>query len=492
MTLKKLIQDFDYEVVLGDINKEITTLTNDSRTVIKDGVFVAISGAVSDGHKFVLDVSDMGVGAIIVEYFNESWLPLLKEKNIALIKVSNSRYALSLMSRSFYDYPDEKLHVIGITGTKGKTTTTYMIKSILENTGKKVGLIGTIETVIGDKSYPNANTTPESIKIQEDFRKMVDEGIEIVVMEVSSQGLKLDRVAGIPFEIGIFTNIGEDHIGPNEHKDFNEYLECKAKLFKMCKYGIGNIDDKHYNDIFKDATCIKETYGFNENADVRASEIEYFNDFSTMGVRYHVSGLLDFNVQVDIPGKFTVYNSLTAISVCRHFNVPTDAIINALKKAKVRGRIEMMNVSDDFTLMIDYAHNAMSLESLLLTLKEYNPGRIVTVFGCGGNRSKTRRFEMGEVSGKLSDFTIITSDNPRFEDPELIIKDIIVGMEKTNGKYISITDRGEAIKYAVHNAKPKDVIIIAGKGHETYQEIKGVKHHMDDRELVRDALNEIR
>ena len=321
--------------------------------------------------------------------------------SLTVIKVPDTRYALALMSAAYFDYPARKLNVIGITGTKGKTTTTYMIKSILEGVGHKVGLIGTIEAVIGDKVIPAGNTTPESFVIQKYFAEMVEAGCDSVVMEVSSQGLMLHRTAGIPFEIGIFTNLGEDHIGPNEHKDFDDYKRCKGLLFKQCKLGIANVDDQWYEDVFAGATCRVETFGLSDKAELRAVDIKHISRPGYLGVNYHVSGLMDFDVEIDIPGEFSVYNSLTAIAVCRHFDVPVEKIKAALKVAKVKGRIEMVKVSDEFTLMIDYAHNAMALESLLHTLRDYDPGRIVSVFGCGGNRSRTRRYEMGEVSGRL-------------------------------------------------------------------------------------------
>ena len=413
-------------------------------------------------------------------------------EGLTVIRVEDTRYALALMSAAYFGYPAEKLKVIGITGTKGKTTTTYMVKSILEEVGHKVGLIGTIEALIQDQAIPASNTTPESYTIQKYFAQMVEAGCDSVVMEVSSQGLMLHRTAGIPFEIGIFTNLGEDHIGPNEHKDFEDYKRCKGLLFKQCRIGIGNIDDQWFDDVFRGATCQIETFGFSPEADLRAVDVEHVSRPGYLGVKYHVTGLMDFDVEIDIPGEFSVYNSLTAIAVCRHFDVPKEKIQKALKAARVKGRIEMIKVSDDFTLMIDYAHNAMSLESLLHTLRDYEPGRIVTVFGCGGNRSRTRRYEMGEVAGRLSDFTIITSDNPRFEEPQAIIDDIITGIKKTDGKYISICDRKEAIKYAISHGQPGDVIILAGKGHETYQEIKGVKYDMDERVLIREVLEELK
>ena len=484
MKLTSLLERLEYEVRQGSDEIEVTELVNDSRKVTEGSVFVCISGAVSDGHTYVEEVAGKGAKAVIVEK------PVEAPEGVTVIHVDDTRYALALMSAAYFGYPAEKLHVIGITGTKGKTTTTYMVKSILEAAGHNVGLIGTIEAVIGDKTIPANNTTPESFTIHKYFAEMVEAGCDSVVMEVSSQGLMLHRTAGIQFEIGIFTNLGEDHIGPNEHKDFEDYKRYKGILFTQCNLGIANVDDKWYKDVFKNATCRVETFGFSEEADLRAVDVKHVSRPGYLGMHYHVTGLLDMDVEVDIPGEFSVYNSLTAIAVCRHFRVPEEDIKKALKAAKVKGRVEMIKVADDFTLMIDYAHNAMSLESLLNTMRDYNPGRLVTVFGCGGNRSKTRRYEMGEVSGKLSDFTIITSDNPRFEEPQDIIDDIITGMKKTDGKYIAICDRKEAIRYAIEHGQPGDVIIIAGKGHETYQEIKGVKYDMDDRVLIREVLEE--
>lgn len=485
MKLTQLLERLKYEIIQGSDEIEVTELINDSRKVTEGSVFVCISGAVSDGHTYVKEVAEKGAAAVVVEKEVEA------PEGVTVIRVDDTRYALALMSAAYFGYPADKLKVIGITGTKGKTTTTYMVKSILEGVGHKVGLIGTIEAIIGDETIPANNTTPESYTIHNYFAKMVEAGCDSVVMEVSSQGLMLHRTAGIPFEIGIFTNLGEDHIGPNEHKDFEDYKRCKGLLFKQCKIGIANIDDQWYEDVFRGATCEVETFGFSDKADLRATNVKHISRPGYLGVKYHVDGLMDFDVEIDIPGDFSVYNSLTAIAVCRHFNVPVENIKQALKVAKVKGRIEMVKVSDDFTLMIDYAHNAMALESLLLTLRDYHPERIVTVFGCGGNRSKTRRYEMGEVSGKLSDFTIITSDNPRFEEPQAIIDDIIVGMKKTDGKYIAICDRKEAIKYAIEHGQPGDVIILAGKGHETYQEIKGVKYDMDERVLIQEVLEEL-
>lgn len=486
MRLTQLLERLEYQVIQGSDAIEVSTLVYDSRKVEKDSVFVCISGAVSDGHAYVADVASKGAAAIITEKDIE--VP----EGVTVIRVEDTRYALALMSAAYFGYPAEKLKIIGITGTKGKTTTTYMIKSILEDVGYKVGLIGTIEVLIGNKRIPAANTTPESYTIHQYFAEMLKIGCDSVVMEVSSQGLMLHRTAGIPFEIGIFTNLGKDHIGPNEHKDFEDYKRCKALLFQQCRLGIANRDDAYFEDIFREATCKVETFGLSEEADLYAKDVHLVSRPGYLGVAYHTAGLMDFDVEIDIPGTFSVYNSLTAIAVCRHFGVRKEYIQKALKSAKVKGRIEMVKVSDEFTLMIDYAHNAMSLESLLTTLKEYKPTRLVCLFGCGGNRSKDRRYEMGEVSGRLADLTIITSDNPRFEEPQDIIDDIKTGIEKTKGSYVEICDRKEAIRYAIEHGQPGDVIVLAGKGHEDYQEIKGKKYPMDERVLIQEILEELK
>ena len=319
---------------------------------------------------------------------------------------------------------------------------------------------------------------------------LVENGCKAVVMEVSSQGLMLDRVAGVDFDYGIFTNLSKDHIGPNEHASFEEYRDWKAKLFTLCKTGIFNVDDANAAYMMEHATCEKLTYGERTDADYRAKDIELYREKGVLGIQYALCGKLDAKIVVDLPGEFSVHNSLAAVAVADQMQVGITDIQNILKEAKARGRVEMIPISDSFTLMIDYAHNAMALESLLTALRAYNPKRLVTLFGCGGNRSRDRRFEMGEVSGKMSDFTIITSDNPRDEEPLAIIADIETGMKKTDGEYVKIADRKEAIRYAILHAKEGDVIVLAGKGHEDYQEIHGVKHHMDERDLIREILEE--
>ena len=483
MKLTYLLERIPYTCMQGDTDIEVTAIANDSRKVTEGCLFFCITGTAFDGHSVTMEVAKQGARVVVAE--KEVEVPA----DVTVIRVENTRYAMACISAAYYGHPAEKLKVIGVTGTKGKTTTTYMIKSILENAGHKVGLIGTIETIIGEKVIPSANTTPESILVQQYFAEMLEAGCDCVVMEVSSQGLMMHRTAGFTFEIGIFMNLEPDHIGPNEHASFEEYLNCKAMLFSQCKLGIGNLDDEQFAEIMKNHTCELETIGFHEEADLCAKNMQLITGAGYLGVSYEISGKMNMKVEVDVPGKFSVYNSLTAIAVCRHFGVSEENIKKALKAAKVKGRIEMVKVSDEFTLMIDYAHNAMSLESLLTTLKEYKPHRLICLFGCGGNRSKLRRYEMGEVAGRLADLTVITSDNPRFEEPQDIINDIKTGISKTTGNYVEIINRKDAIRYVIEHGEPGDIIVLAGKGHEDYQEIKGVKYPMDERVLIQEILN---
>lgn len=482
MKLADLLKKLKYTCVKGTADVDITTVAYDSRRVERGSLFICIKGAVADGHRFAEAAVNKGASALVVE--DDVTVP----ENVTVIRVEDSRYALACISAEYFGNPADKLKVIGITGTKGKTTTTYLVKSILDSAGHKCGLVGTIETIIGDKVIKASNTTPESYVLQDYFKQMVDCGCDCVVMEVSSQGLMLHRTAGFTFEIGIFTNIEPDHIGPHEHKDFNDYLHCKSLLFKQCRHGIVNIDDKHADYIINNASCDIVTYGFSEKADFRAANTKLVSGKGYLGIDYDLQGKENMRVEIDLPGKFSVYNSLTAIAICSYFGIDSNTICDALKDAKVKGRIEMIKVSDDFTLMIDYAHNAMSLESLLTTLREYNPTRLVCLFGCGGDRSRDRRFSMGEVSGKLADLSVITSDNPRTEEPLAIIDDILVGIKKTTGKYTVIPDRRKAIEWVIHNGQPGDIIVLAGKGHEDYQEINGVKYHLDEREVIAQVL----
>ncbi|MCR5594362.1 MAG: UDP-N-acetylmuramoyl-L-alanyl-D-glutamate--2,6-diaminopimelate ligase [Lachnospiraceae bacterium] len=486
--INDLLNGLTYTCIQGDTKAEVSAVIYDSRKVTPGAMFICIVGANSDGHDYIPDVCSKGASCIIVSK-DVTDIP----SSVTVIKVEDTRYAMAFISAAWFDHPADKLTVIGITGTKGKTTTTYMVRSILEHAGKKCGLIGTIEIIIGDEHIHADNTTPESYLIQEYFSRMVKEGLDCVVMEVSSQGLMLHRTQGFIFDIGVFTNLEPDHIGPNEHKDLDDYIHCKSLLFKQCKHGIFNIDDEHCPSMLKDHTCDVLTYGINSpDANIKAGSIQLINKPGLLGVEFDVTGALNTHITLPTPGYFSVYNALCAVSVCHILGI-SDALMQAgFLNIKVKGRVEPIHISDDYTLLIDYAHNAMALKSLLTTLKAYEPGRLVCVFGCGGNRSKLRRFEMGEVSGNLADLTIITSDNPRFEEPQDIINDIKTGISKTSGKYIEIADRKEAIAYSIDHALPGDIIVLAGKGHEDYQEIKGVKHPMDERDLINDILKERR
>ncbi|MEZ3506998.1 MAG: UDP-N-acetylmuramoyl-L-alanyl-D-glutamate--2,6-diaminopimelate ligase [Lachnospiraceae bacterium] len=484
--LKELLAEVAYECVCGNLDKEVTDIIYDSRKVVPSGMFVCIPGAVVDGHKFAGAAVEAGADVLLVE--KEVELP--EGTDVTVIKVADTHYAMAFVSAAFFDHPAKDMKIIGVTGTKGKTTTTYLVKSILEQAGRRTGLIGTIEIVIGDKHIPADHTTPESYLIQKYFRQMADAGCDTVVMEVSSQGLMLHRTQGFVFDFGIFTNLEPDHIGKGEHKDFEDYLRCKALLFKQCRIGIVNQDDEYWEAVTRGHTCALETYGIDTAADLRARNITFLRESGNLGMGFEVEGLINLSVQIATPGRFSVYNALTAIAICRHFGVQEEDITKALLQAKVKGRIEPVKVSDQFTLMIDYAHNAMALKSLLTTLRAYEPHRLVCLFGCGGNRAKSRRYEMGEVSGNLADLTIITSDNPRYEEPQAIIDDIKTGIGKTNGKYVEICDRKEAIAYAIDHGEPGDIIVLAGKGHEDYQEICGVKYPLDERVLIREILEE--
>lgn len=484
---RELLGGFEYQCIKGSTDVEISEVVNDSRKITKDCLFICIKGANFDGHTAAAEAVRQGAAALVVSHAVE----LPGDREVTVIQVEDTRYAMAFISANYFGNPADGMKIIGVTGTKGKTTTAYFVKYILERAGYKVGLVGTIEIITGKRVIPASNTTPESFVLQKYFREMKDAGCDAVVMEASSQGFMMHRTQGFVFDYGIFTNIEPDHIGPNEHASFEEYLACKAMLFRQCRVGIVNCDDKHWKQVTEGHTCTLETYGFDACADLRGSDLELVTGKGFLGIRFQVSGLLNMEIETDIPGKFSAYNALTAIAICRHFGVKEEDIKAALVGATVKGRIEMVRVSDDFTLMIDYAHNAMALESLLTTLREYHPKRLVCLFGCGGNRSRLRRYEMGEVSGRLADLTIITSDNPRDEEPLDIIADIKTGIGKTDGKYVEICDRKEAIRYAITHGREGDIIVLAGKGHEDYQEIKGVKYPMDERVLIQEILDEI-
>ena len=489
MKLSKICEEIEYTFLQGSLETEVRDIIYDSRKIAPETMFVCMVGAVTDGHKYIPDAVEKGASVIVLEKEEEAaQIP----ENITVLKVESARLALALMSAALFDHPARKLVTIGLTGTKGKTTTTYMIKKVLEMAGKKVGLIGTIGAMIGEEHLPSKNTTPESYELHRMFAAMVEAGCEYVVMEVSSQGLKLDRTAGILFDYGIFTNLSPDHIGPAEHASFEEYMECKSLLFRQCRIGIVNADDEHVDGILKGHTCEVKTFSAEREADLMASDIGFINEDGKLGMHFKVSGCMDCQAKVHIPGRFSVYNSMVTMLVCHLAGISDEAILEGLSKVQVKGRVEMLPVSKDYTLIIDYAHNEVSTRSVLTTLMEYHPKRLICVYGGGGNRSKLRRYDMGEVTGEMADLCVLTCDNPRDEEIRDINNDIKVGLARSNGKYIEIDDRKEAIAYCMKNAKPGDMIVLLGKGHEDYQEIKGVKYHFDEREAVAEILDEMK
>ena len=482
MKIKDLLSSVEYTLIQGTDTQDVCDVIYDSRKVVGGCAFVCIKGYATDGHKYAADAVEKGATVLIVT--DDVDVPA----EDTVIKVADARVALSAMSTEYFHHPAKELTTIAVTGTKGKTTTVSMIRSILECAGIKTGTIGTLGIIIDNNIFKTNNTTPESYEIQQAMRKMVNMGCKAVVMEVSSIGLKQHRTDNILFDYAVFTNFSHDHIGENEHKDMEEYLSCKALLFKQSKLGLINIDDENYTELLKDSTCEVETYGFSEDADLTGFGDTLLARAGYIGVHFNTKGVKELSVDVAIPGRFSAYNALAAISVCRHFGVTDEALLKGLDTVKVKGRVETYPVPGNYTLLIDYAHNAVSMENVLTTLREYKPTRLITMFGAGGNRPKVRRYEMGEVSGKLSDLTVITEDNSRFEDVNDIIADIKVGIDKTDGKYVIVPNRVDAIRYCIENAQDGDIIVLAGKGHEDYQEIKGVKYHLDEREVIADII----
>ena len=484
MLLSKLLAPLG--IVQGFEETEVSGIVYDSRKAVPGSLFACLRGAASDGHSFAAKAAEAGAGVILAEEPVEA-------PGAQVILVPDTKKALSLASAAFFGNPASGgIRVIGITGTKGKTTTAHMIRSILEAAGHKTGIIGTIGAAIGDEVVPLGNTTPISYEVQKHLRRMADEGCEYCVMEVSSIGLKEHRVYGLPFAVGVFTNFSEDHIGGVEHKDMEEYLASKAMLFSMCPVGVVNADDPSVEKLLEHSSCRVCRYGMEKAAGLRGENCRHLNLPGLLGVEFHVAGDLDFTAQVGIPGRFNAYNALAAIACCDQLGIPVEAMKQGLRAVKVKGRVEPVPVPGNYTLLLDYAHNAVSMESLLRTLREYEPKRLICLFGAGGNRPKVRRYEMGEASGRLADLSVITADNSRFENVLDIIADIKVGINKTGGKYIEIPDRREAIRWCLEHAEEGDIIVLAGKGHEDYQEIQGVKHPFDERVVIREILDSLK
>ena len=490
MELKKILLGLEGIKAKGNVDIDIKGIEKNSKEVKEGYMFIAIKGFSTDGHQFVESAIESGAKCVMLQEGCELKLLNIPD-DITVLVVKDTRQALAICSSNFYGNPSAQLKLIGVTGTKGKTTTTFMIKEILEKAGKKVGLIGTIATYINGKKIKDSDrTTPESLELQQLFRQMVDEGVEVCVMEVSSQSLKLHRVDGCQFDIVLFTNFSEDHISEREHPDMQDYFNSKLKLFEMCKTGIVNADDLHAAKIprlFPESNIV--TYGIDNFANVLAKDITITNSYVDFRVK-----ITDRNerVRTGIPGRFSVYNSLAAICVAQKFGIDSEIIKQALEEVRVPGRSELVDNKLELTIMIDYAHSPESLQNILQAAKSYTRGRVISLFGCGGDRDSGKRAVMGEISGKIADYTIITSDNPRTEDPQKIVNQIEEGIKKTKGKYEVVVDRIEAIKKAINMANKRDIIILAGKGHEPYQEINGVKYPFDERIIVKDIVNEMK
>lgn len=468
-------------------NPDIADVIYDSRKVSPNTVFVALKGYAADGHRYAQSAVEQGAAALVISDDLDFDVP----PGVAVIKVADTRLALALMSAAFFGYPCRELKTVAVTGTKGKTTTTAMLAEIFERAGIKTGTIGTLGIVYNGETHKTNNTTPESYEIQKAMRDMCNAGCGAMVLEASSIGLKHSRLAGNMFDVGIFTNFSSDHIGGVEHKDMQEYRYCKSLLFRQVRHAAANCDDRAWQSITKDFPGKVMTFGFSPDADLTGKNDRLLSRDGFIGVHLETGGLRTLTLDVGVPGKFNAYNALAAVAAATFFDLPDEAIISGLRTAHVKGRVEPVKVPGNYSLLIDYAHNALSMENVLTTLRQYNPNRLITLFGAGGNRPKVRRYEMGETSGRLSDLSVVTEDNSRFEDVMDIIEDIKTGLHKTNGQYVVVPNRKEAIRYCMEHAQDGDIIVLAGKGHEDYQEIKGVKYHMDERELVAEIIEEM-
>ena len=490
MELKKLLQGLENYKSKGSLDIDIKKVECNSKKATPNSLFVAIKGYDYDGHEYIEEAIENGAVAVVLDMSANLKKIKISKADVTVIIIDDSRKALARIACNYFGNPSKYFKLIGVTGTKGKTTTTYMIKSILEKAGHKVGLIGTVANYIGEDCLGYSDrTTPESLELQCLFYKMARAKCDYVVMEVSSQSLKLNRVEGCYFDYAVFTNLYKDHISLKEHSDMNEYFESKLKLFQMTPRGFVNSDDFKCNKIIKGApNCNISTYAVDNKADLLAKDITITNTSVDFKVKI---GMRNERIKVNIPGRYSVYNALAAISFINSIGgIDAETIKEGLETIVVPGRNELVPNKKELAIMIDYAHTAESLENILQAAKTYTPGKVICVFGCGGDRDTEKRPRMGEVSGRLADYTIVTTDNPRTEEPEQIISEIEKGISKTKGKYEVIIDRKEAIKKAVKMMNKRDIVILAGKGHEVYQEINGKKNPFDERIIVKEILGE--
>lgn len=487
MKLNEILNGIDCKVFGNTEGISVDNIIYDSRKAAHDLLFVCIKGFKSDGHSYVKEVYQKGVRIFAV--MDDVDLP----EDAIIIKTNDTRKFLALASANYFNRPAEKLNTIAITGTKGKTSISFMLKSIYEAAGHKVGVIGSTGIYIGDSFYDSANSTPESYLLHQYYREMLDNGCDTAIIEATSQGFKLDRTYGLKFNTGIFSNLSPDHIGENEHKDFEEYLGCKKMIFDQCEKVVVNADSDNFEKIIEGASCRIKTISGNKTADFTFdSPLFSMSDDGLKTVFNCKENDTTNEIAINTPGFFSLYNATLAIAVARCDGISYDCIKEGLAKTFVKGRMEIVPTNTDYTVIIDFAHNEFSCKTLFETIKLYNPSRIISVFGCGGNRSKLRRYAMGEVIGANSDLSIITSDNSRFEKVEDIIDDILIGMHKTDGKYVILPKRRDAIKEALQIASKGDIVLLIGKGHEMYEEIEGIQYPFDEREVVFESLKELR
>ncbi len=481
MKLKDLMVGLDYQCIAGNVELDIDTIIYDSRIKTKRGLFIAIEGFKTDGHHYIKAAIENGAKALLVQ---QDHIPI--EEGITLIKVEDTRKAMASVANNAFHHPSSKLQVVGVTGTNGKTSITYLLGQLIEAYGQKIGIIGTIENRIGNTVLKAERTTPESLDLQGLLSKMVEEKVNDALLEVSSHALELSRVAGVDFNIGIFTNLTQDHL--DFHGTMENYASAKGKLFSLCQTGIVNVDSPYVEKITEGATCEIITYGIEKEATYRASDIA----ITAEGVAYTLTcpeGV--FEVKVPIPGQFTVYNTLAVIGAARVLKLPMPHIIETLAQVKgVPGRVQSFTSNKGYSVLVDYAHTPDGLENVLKTIKEFATKEIITVFGCGGDRDKTKRPLMGEIAARYSSQVIITSDNPRTEDPLSILDQVEEGVKKHKVPYMKLVDRKVAILEALQKAQSGDVILIAGKGHENYQILKDRIIHFDDSEIVKVYMQE--
>ena len=480
MTLKDLLNDLEVLDSNVDMDTEISSVRYDSRAVTPGDLFVAMTGYAVDGHTFIPKAVEAGAAAVLCEKAPEGDVPY--------VRVANSRRALAVVGANFFGHPADSMTMVGITGTNGKTSTTYLLKAILQENGAKVGLIGTNQNMIGDEVIPTERTTPESFEVQSLFAQMRDAGCTHVVMEVSSHALYLDRVYGVHYDVGVFTNLTQDHL--DFHETMEAYCDAKAILFRNCDTGVCNADDSWTERLLAEATCRRFFYGVENAADLRAEEVTLAADHIAFTA---VTSDKRVPVRVNIPGGFMVYNTLDVLGAALALGISLEKSADALSRVSaVKGRVEVVSTpGKDYTVLIDYAHSPDGLKNVLSSVKGFAKGRTIALFGCGGDRDRTKRPKMGAIAAEIADFVVVTTDNPRTEKPADIIADILPGMADSATPYVVVEDRIEAIHWAMDHAQAGDVIVLCGKGHETYQEINHVKHHMDEREIVADYLNEV-